>query len=198
MARSCSAAVTTAESSCGVLNLAELYIPLTRYVLSLFALCKHMHKHHLPAANKTSVSCTQCALAGIDFGLVNMCRATHQAYMQSNSCQALAMSKLLPRQQIDRSDNWSYIPFCFGDLLSCKMSFNVLLLLSQVRLVNLQRSAIKPYTFHHGRVKALVPIDQCESSSHWQTAPLYNTLVVLKSCSGQLARLICSPYWYLC
>ncbi|KAL0033568.1 hypothetical protein WJX79_003993 [Trebouxia sp. C0005] len=29
----------------------------------------------------------------------------------------------------------------------------------QVRLVNLQRSAVKPYTFHHGRVKALVPLD---------------------------------------
>ncbi|KAL3147614.1 hypothetical protein ABBQ38_014665 [Trebouxia sp. C0009 RCD-2024] len=29
----------------------------------------------------------------------------------------------------------------------------------QVRLVNLHRRAIKPYTFHHGRVKALVPID---------------------------------------
>ncbi|DBB01012.1 TPA: hypothetical protein ACH3X1_000915 [Trebouxia sp. C0004] len=29
----------------------------------------------------------------------------------------------------------------------------------QVRLVNLHRSAVKPYTFHHGRVKALVPLD---------------------------------------
>ena len=32
----------------------------------------------------------------------------------------------------------------------------------QVRLVNLQRSAVKPYTFHHGRVKALVPLDPCK------------------------------------
>ena len=37
MAEFCSAGVTTVESNCGVLSLAELYIPLTRYVLSLFA-----------------------------------------------------------------------------------------------------------------------------------------------------------------
>lgn len=31
----------------------------------------------------------------------------------------------------------------------------------QIRLVDLERSAIKPYTFHHGKVKALVALDPC-------------------------------------
>ena len=45
---------------------------------------------------------------------------------------------------------------------ACTLHADIALHVLQVRLVNLQRSAVKPYTFHHGRVKALVPLDPCK------------------------------------
>ncbi len=51
---------------------------------------------------------------------------------------------------------------CLHIVEACTVHAEHALDVLQVRLVNLQRSAVKPYTFHHGRVKALVPLDPCK------------------------------------